>query len=170
MRTRAAAGPERALVVLTVLALVVEGLLAVVFPGSVGGAAGEAVALVWLALVSRRLVAAVRPPRPPARSGGEEAEADVAPPLARMRRAVHGGTRVAGDFHLLLRPALRSVAAGRLRRRGIDLDRDPAAARAALGDDGYALVAPDRPAPEDRFGPGPSPAAVEALLDRLEVS
>jgi hypothetical protein len=168
MTARPGRGPERALVVLTVLALVVEGLLALVFPGSVAGPAGEAVALVWLALVARRLLAAVRPPRPPSRTGDPGDEPDVAPQLARLRRAVHGGTRVAGDFHLLLRPVLRSVAAGRLRRRGVELDRDPAAARAMLGDDGYALVAPDRPAPEDRFGPAPPPATIEALLDRLE--
>ncbi len=62
------------------------------------------------------------------------------------------------------------MAAGRLRRRGVDLDRGGAAARALLGEEGYALVRADRPAPEDRFAPGPPAAAVEALIDRLEAT
>jgi hypothetical protein len=158
----------RPLVVLTLLAVAAEVLLAIAFPGSVGGPAGEVVAVAWLVLVARRVVVGLGPVRRRARTSRDEATPAVAPPLERMRRAVHGGTRVAGDFHLLLRPVLRSVAAGRLRRRGVNLDRDAAAARALLGDDAYDLVRPDREPPEDRFGPAPPPDAVERLLDRLE--
>jgi hypothetical protein len=75
---------------------------------------------------------------------------------------------VAGDFHVLLRPALRTVAGERLRRHAVDLDRDPEGARALLGDEGYALVRPDRGPPEDRFGPGPSLASIDRLVERLE--
>lgn len=158
----------RAFLVLTTAALVVEVLLALIFPGSVGGPAGEAVALVWLALLARQTFALLAPGALERAARPREEEAGVAPPLVRLRRALEGGTRVAGDFHVLLRPVLRSLAAGRLRRHGVDLDRDEPAARALLGDEGYALVRPDRAPPEDRFAPGPSAAAVERLAERLE--
>jgi hypothetical protein len=50
----------------------------------------------------------------------------------------------------------------------VELDGDERGARTLLGDEGYALVRPDRAPPEDRFAPGPSLAAVERLVERME--
>lgn len=63
-----------------------------------------------------------------------------------------------------LRPRLIEVTRARLLdRRGIRLDEQPRAARHALGDDAWAVVAPDRPA--DR---AVHPSEVERLVHRLE--
>ncbi len=74
----------------------------------------------------------------------------------------------AGEVHTELRPLLREIAAGRLARRQIALDRDPAAAREALGDELWELVRPGRGMPADRRAQGIDLAALERLTDRLE--
>jgi hypothetical protein len=74
----------------------------------------------------------------------------------------------AGDAHFRLRPILREIADAALHNRGIDLDRDPDAARRALGDEGYELVRADRPRPADSFAPGIDPEALDRVLSRLE--
>jgi len=66
-------------------------------------------------------------------------------------------------------PLLSRIAATQLvERRGIDLAGDPVAARAALGDDVWELVDPNRPISTDTSAPGVSRAAVARLTDRLE--
>ena len=74
----------------------------------------------------------------------------------------------AGDVHWRLRPVLRDVAAAGVHGRGVDLDGDPAAARALLGEEAWELVRPDRPRPQDTFAPGLSPAALDRILAVLE--
>jgi hypothetical protein len=74
----------------------------------------------------------------------------------------------AGDAHFRLRPILREIADAALHNRGIDLDRDPDAARRALGDEGYELVRADRRRPADSFAPGIDPEALDRVLSRLE--
>jgi hypothetical protein len=63
---------------------------------------------------------------------------------------------------------LRSLAAGLLLRRGIDIERSPERAAALLGPDVWELVRPDRPAPDDRTAPGVPIETVERALDDLE--
>ena len=94
--------------------------------------------------------------------------ADARPPqLERLERAVTLGVAGAFDFHARLRAVLRDVAVTRLAvERGIDLDSP--AGRAALGDEAWELLRPDREPPDDRFAAGISPARLRALLDRLE--
>jgi hypothetical protein len=74
----------------------------------------------------------------------------------------------AGDVHWRLRPVLRDVAAAGVQGRGVDLDGDPAAARALLGDEVWELVRADRPRPSDTFAPGLSPAALDRVVAVLE--
>jgi hypothetical protein len=88
--------------------------------------------------------------------------------LARIEREVTLATGTAFDVHYRLRPIVRSVAAGLLLRRGIDLERSPAQARPLLGEDVWELVRPDRPAPDDRTAPGHELAAIERAVDSLE--
>jgi hypothetical protein len=71
--------------------------------------------------------------------------------------------------HTRLRPELRRVAADRLSwSRGIELDDDPVAARAALGEAAWALVRPDPGELPDREAPGTPPAALAAAVAALE--
>ena len=75
--------------------------------------------------------------------------------------ALHAQTR--------LRPELRPVAADRLRWwRAVDLDGHPAAARAALGETGWALLGPDSGSLPDREAPGLSRDDLAELVANLE--
>jgi hypothetical protein len=74
----------------------------------------------------------------------------------------------AGEMHWRLRPVLREVAAAGLRRRGVDLDADAAAAQGLLAQGTWELVRPDRPRPDDPFSPGLRPAQLDAVLADLE--
>jgi hypothetical protein len=96
------------------------------------------------------------PPRPPAE-------------LDRLARLLALSSASALHAHTRLRSELRPVAADRLRwSLGVDLDADPAAARAALGDVGWAMLARDRRDLPDREAPGLPPAALAELLGNLE--
>jgi hypothetical protein len=88
--------------------------------------------------------------------------------FARIGRAVASGTANAGDLHLRLRPILREVAIDGLRRRGVELDADPARAQELLAPTTWELVRPDRPAPTDAFARGLPTAQLDLVLDDLE--
>jgi hypothetical protein len=101
---------------------------------------------------------AARPaaPRPPAE-------------LERLARLLALSSASALHAHTRLRSELRPVAADRLRwALAVDLDADPAAARAALGEAGWALLARDQRDLPDREAPGPPPAALAELIGNLE--
>jgi hypothetical protein len=88
--------------------------------------------------------------------------------LVRLEREVFMATESAFDLHFRLRPVLREVAEHRLAtRRGIDLERQRVAAHRALGP-AWELVRPDRPAPDDRHGPGLPLRELRAAVDALE--
>jgi hypothetical protein len=98
-----------------------------------------------------------RPVRPDARP----------PELDRAERTVALGIGSAFDLHGRLRPLLREAAAARLANaRGIDLDSP--AGRAAVGEEAWELLRPDRPPPDDRFAPGVDEAELRRLLAILE--
>jgi hypothetical protein len=66
-------------------------------------------------------------------------------------------------------PRLRTVAAARLSaRRGIDLARNPDAARDLLGEEMWELLHPDRPEAPDRYAQSVTLEEVDGMLDRLE--
>jgi hypothetical protein len=88
--------------------------------------------------------------------------------LGALERTVANATEHAGDLHLRLRPVLREVAAEGLRRRGVELDAEPERAQALLAPETWELVRPERPRPDDPFGPGVAPARLSAVLDDLE--
>ncbi len=73
------------------------------------------------------------------------------------------------DLHGRLRASVRGIAGDLLAaHRGVDLDGDPDRARAILGDDVWALVRADRPAPTDRHAPGIRPDELERVVVALE--
>jgi hypothetical protein len=91
------------------------------------------------------------------------------PELDRIEREVTLGQATAFDLHFRLRPTLRRIASELLQsRRGIDLDRDTAAAQRALGDETWQLVRPDREPPPERFAPGVEPAVLRKVVASLE--
>jgi hypothetical protein len=135
------------------------------------GAGVNAVLAVAAVLVAAGAVRALRAALPASRP---VAAARGAPPgggsgdLARLGRAVATASAHAGELHMRLRPVLREVAADALHRRGIDLDREPGAARALLAEDTWEIVRPDRPPPADAFAAGLPAARLEAVIDDLE--
>ena len=88
--------------------------------------------------------------------------------LARMEREVTLATGTAFDVHYRLRPVLRTIAAGLVARRGVELDRMPDRAEALVGPTTWELVRPDRPAPVDRTAPGLRVEDVERAVTDLE--
>ena len=93
--------------------------------------------------------------------------AERPPQLERGERAVTLGIGNAFELHARLRPLLRDAAAARLAaRRGIYLDSP--AGRAALGEEAWELLRPDRELPDDRFASGVDEAALRRIVATLE--
>jgi hypothetical protein len=89
--------------------------------------------------------------------------------LERLEREVTLGTSTAFDLHYRLRPILREVAEQRLAdRRGLRLDRGGREVEAALGEELWELVRPDRKPPKERYARGLAPEAVRQAVERLE--
>lgn len=88
--------------------------------------------------------------------------------LIRVERDLLLGTENAGHFHARLLPLLRGAAAARLSQHGVDLARQPDAARRLLGDELWTFVGPDREEPADLYAAGPSVRVVRRLVDRIE--
>jgi hypothetical protein len=113
-------------------------------------------------------------PRPPASPFDTALAARPAPPkppaeLDRLARLLALSSASALHAHTRLRSELRPVAADRLRwSLAVDLDRDPEAARAALGEAGWALLARDQRDLPDREATGLPPAALAELITNLE--
>ena len=55
-----------------------------------------------------------------------------------------------------------------LSRRGIELERQPDAARTLLGEELWELVRPDREPPRDRAAPGLELSSLRTMVDSLE--
>ena len=89
--------------------------------------------------------------------------------LVRLEDQVRLAVSLASDVHARLRPLVAETAAQRLRsRHGVDLERDPEAARRLLGEEAWELVRPDARPPEDRFARGIPPARLRRILDSVE--
>jgi hypothetical protein len=102
------------------------------------------------------LAARPAPPRPPAE-------------LDRLARLLALSSASALHAHTRLRSELRPVAADRLRwALAVDLDADPATARAVLGDAGWALLARDQRDLPDREAAGLPAAVLAELVANLE--
>jgi hypothetical protein len=89
--------------------------------------------------------------------------------LGRLEREVTLGTSTAFDLHYRLRPILREVAEQRLAdRRGLRLARGGREVEAALGEELWELVRPDRRPPEKRWALGLDERALARSVERLE--
>ena len=88
-------------------------------------------------------------------------QAQQLPELTRLTREVALATASAYDLHFRLLPHLREIAQCRLERAGKTSGPD------TLGR-WWELLRPDRPEPEDRFGPGIKQAELRALVSDLE--
>jgi hypothetical protein len=104
----------------------------------------------------------------------EALEADPLEPvrpldLERTERVLTMATSTAFDLHFRLRPILREIAEQRLGdRRSLTLDSGGPRVEAALGEEVWELVRPDRVQPRHRFEPGIEPAALRRVVERLE--
>lgn len=165
-----ALGEIAGMVALTTLVLLVllatnplrEGLVLHVYVLVLGG-------LVMLgALAATRAAAPARGRSPFERALHRLPPADERPPqLARVERGVTLGVAHAFELHQRLRPQLREIAEARLAvRRGLALDSP--AARAALGEEAWELLRPEREPPEDRFAPGIDAERLRRIVERLE--
>lgn len=83
------------------------------------------------------------------------------PEVEKLQREVSLATASAYDLHFRLLPHLREIAQSRLERAGKTSGPD------TLGR-WWELLRPDRPEPDDRFGPGIKQAELRALVDDLE--
>ena len=81
--------------------------------------------------------------------------------LARVEREVTLGVATAHDLHVKLLPELREIARCRLERAG----KRPSPETLGRW---WDLLRPDRPAPDDKFGPGIREAELRALVADLE--
>jgi hypothetical protein len=123
-----------------------------------------------LLLVIARTLGALAPERP--------TRLDAAPPghpratrpreLAKLEREVGLSTETAFDAYYRLRPTVRSVAAARLRLRGVDLDAPTATAEALLGPEAWDLVRVDRARPRDHDAPGLALDRIAHVVEAVE--
>ena len=93
------------------------------------------------------------------------------PPLEQLRqvdRALTAAQASEGGVDSDLRPLFRPIAAMRLARRGVDLDRHPEEARAILGEQLWELVRADRARGSNRVAGGISTVGLQSLIERLE--
>jgi hypothetical protein len=155
-----------------VLATVALALIAAAVPGRL-----ELVARVYALLVGGiGLVVAIRalrradPPETPLRPPVRSADRGRPPSsLARLEQLATLGVTSSFDLRFRLAPELRSIAAGLLAaRRRVDLEAEAETARGILGDETWEVVRPGRPVPQDRVGPGLSPARLTLVVESLE--
>jgi hypothetical protein len=127
------------------------------------------VAVVVVVLALGALRRALPPPRPlPAARAKGPARASPAS-LGRLEDEIALAVDSAFDYHHRLRARLRALAAGLLAsRRGVSLERDPCAARRALGEPAWTLLREGRPPDEARHARGPTPATLAEVVARLE--
>ncbi len=165
---RAPLAALRLLILPTIALAVVVGVL----PGR-AGLAIRVYALILCAVILRFAVKALRrayPPTEPLRPGRARSRSRGRPAsLARLENEAALGVAGAFDLHHRLRPRLRKLAAGLVEtRRRISLDRDPAAARAALGETAWEVVRPDRPPPADRLARGLPISDLRSVVETFE--
>jgi hypothetical protein len=138
----------------------------------VSGHVAAALLLALGAIVLAALVAAVARSLPLAPARRTPRRPPEPPPLGQLdsvARALREARASSFELHDRLVPIARQIAAARLaRNHGIDLDRQPRAARALLGEAAWPLVAAAGTEPASRLEPGASEAQLRALVDALE--
>jgi hypothetical protein len=135
------------------------------YPAEVGAATTIALAAFVSLITTRELAAKAELRRRPARRLAD------APPLEQLRQVDKTLTAArASEFGVDrdLRPLFRGIAATRLARRGVDVDRHPEEARAILGEELWDLVRAEYPGSSNRVAGGVSTAELQSLIERLE--
>ena len=155
-----------------VLALAL-GAVAIFAPGRLGLAVRVYALIVCAEVLVLALTALRRayPAEAPMRQAVQRASSRRQPPPSLARIELDAALGVAGSFdqHYRLVPRLRAIAAGLLAsRRQVSLDANPGAPQAILGETTWALVRPDRAAPEDRLARGIAPPELADVVDVLE--
>jgi hypothetical protein len=135
------------------------------YPAEVGAATTIAFAAVVALITTRDLAARAQLRTRPVRRVADS------PRLEQLRRvgqalAAAQASEVGVDRDL--RPLLRPIAAMRLGRRGVDLDRHREEARALLGEPLWELVRSDRAHGSNLVAGGISAAELQSLIERLE--
>jgi len=128
------------------------------------------IALVALAAVGVAVCLSLLPEPPKRRRGRASVRRPSRPEqLVALERLVSTSGASALHAHVYLRPLLAEIASRRLAARGQTLERmsDPAG-RLVLGERLWEVARPDRPFPEDRYGPGVSADDLRAMLEVLE--
>src|SRR4051794_39614759 len=106
---------------------------------------------------------------PARRRRAREASAAALPAQSeRIERLVRAGVRHAEGVHHQLRPLLAEALEPALARRGFALDRPDPRLEAFLGPQLWEVVRPDRPRPQDQWGPGIDRQELEQIVERLE--
>ncbi|MDX6423680.1 MAG: hypothetical protein QOI67_1151 [Gaiellaceae bacterium] len=135
------------------------------YPAQVAAATTIAFAAV-VSLISTRDLAARAELRPrPVRGAADS------PPLEQLRqvgRALTAAQASEVGVDRDLRPLFRPIAAMRLARRGLDLDRHSGEARAILGEQLWELVRADRARGSNRAAGGISTVGLQSMIERLE--
>ncbi len=135
------------------------------YPAQVAAATTIAFAAVVSVISTRDLAARAELRRRPVRRVADS------PPLEQLRqvdRALTAAQASEVGVDRDLRPLFRPIAAMRLARRGVDLDRHPDEARAILGEQLWELVRADRVRGSNLVAGGISSVALQSLIERLE--
>ena len=134
------------------------------YPAQVAAATTIAFAAVVSLITTRDLAARAELRRRPVRRVADS------PPLEQLRqvdRALTAAQASEVGVDRDLRPLFRPIAAMRLARRGVDLDRHSEEARAILGEQLWELVRADRARGSNRDAGGISTVGLESLIERL---
>lgn len=158
-------GARSVLLAITLVVVVLGCGFLIGHPAQVAAATTIAFAAV-VALISTRDLAARAELRP--RPGRRAADS---PPLEQLRQVGRALTAAQASEYGVdreLRPLFRPIAAMRLARRGVDLDRHPDEARALLGEQLWELVRADRARGSNLVAGGISTVGLQSLIERLE--
>ena len=135
------------------------------YPAEVG--AGTTIALAaFVSLITTRELAARAELR--GRPARRIADARPLEQLRQVDKRLTAARASEVDVDRRLRPLFRGIAATRLARRGVAIDRHPEEARAILGDGLWELVRAGRPPGSNRVAGGLSTAVLQSLIERLE--
>ena len=135
-----------------------------------------AVDVYFLVLGALALLAVLRstvarlPPEPssPLDHGAGPSPSRRPPDLAELEAVVELAAESEFDLYFRLRPTLRRIAAGTLRRHGIDLDAQDGRAAAALGPAAWEIVRLDGQRPDDQRSRRRAIGAIESTVEALE--
>jgi hypothetical protein len=133
--------------------------------GGVVGLLGCLLAMSWLRATAQGRAPDGRFSPGSAQEPDEPPQPPVVAAILDLERALRLGTSTIGSFNRLVQPRLRSLAEAKLSPSGFGLDDERAV---GLLGDGFRLVDPSSPPPDDRMAPGVAFAEIERLVETLE--